>query len=182
MGAASQWLSSAPAANAQKPPGAAKIMHYGLADEAPDGSRNVPIHPGIAPRLYRTASDANPRAPTGTFNDPSLTYGNGVVETRAFDLDYRLTTLADSGNTHLQNLTHGYDLGNNVVSVADGVTAANSQTFQYDALNRLTSAVGSYGALGYTYDHNGNRISERPYEHCHALSIGWPRHGDRPYL
>lgn len=40
-------------------------MHQGLADEAPDASGNVPIHPGLAPGKYRTGDDANPKAPDG---------------------------------------------------------------------------------------------------------------------
>lgn len=31
---------------------------------------------------------------------------------------------------------------------------------RYDVLNRLTSAAGGYGNLGYTYDANGNRLTE----------------------
>lgn len=44
---------------------AAAMMHGGLADEAPDGRGNVPIHPGLRTGLYRTASDANPNVPDG---------------------------------------------------------------------------------------------------------------------
>lgn len=88
----------------------------------------------------------------------SLTFANGVAETRTFDLDYRLTHLTDIGAASFQNLTYGYDAANNVKSTADGVTPANSQTFSYDVLNRLVSATGNYGTLGYTYDANGNRL------------------------
>ncbi len=90
------------------------------------------------------------------------TFGNGVAETRSFDADYRLTKLAGAGNKPVQSLTYSYDAANNVSSIADGVTAANSRTFGYDGLNRLTSAAGGYGNLGYTYDANGNRMTENP--------------------
>lgn len=33
---------------------AAHMQHYGVADGAPDGSGNVPIHPGLVPGLFRT--------------------------------------------------------------------------------------------------------------------------------
>ena len=89
-----------------------------------------------------------------------LTFGNGVVEARSFDLDYRLTGLADAGAAPLQNLTYAYDAANNVLSIGDGVTAANNQSFGYDSLNRLTTATGGYGSFGYTYDSVGNRLSE----------------------
>ncbi len=86
-----------------------------------------------------------------------LTYGNGIAETRSYDQDYRMTRLLGGS---VQSLAYGYDAANNVLSVTDGVTAANSQTLGYDVLNRLTSAAGGYGSLGYGYDANGNRVKE----------------------
>jgi RHS repeat-associated protein len=94
------------------------------------------------------------------FGPPNaLTYGNGVAESRSFDLDYRLTALAGTGNNPIESLTYGYNAANDVLSITDGVTSGNSQSFGYDALDRLTSASGGYGTLAYTYDANGNRLS-----------------------
>jgi RHS repeat-associated protein len=114
--------------------------------QPPDGSASVPV---VASAGYQ---------PFGPIN--ALKFGNGVAETRTFDLDYRLTGLADAGMGALQNLTYGYDAANNVSSISDGVTAGNSQRFGYDALDRVTSATGGYGGFGYTYDAAGNRLSE----------------------
>jgi RHS repeat-associated protein len=86
----------------------------------------------------------------------ALTFGNGITETRSFDPDDRLTSLAAT----VEKLSYGYDAANNVLSVTDGVNSANSQSFGYDPLNRLTTASGSYGALAYTYDSDGNRLTE----------------------
>jgi RHS repeat-associated protein len=95
------------------------------------------------------------------FGPPNaLSFGNGVAETRSFDLDYRETSLSDTGKNPVQQLGYSYDLADNVSSITNAVTAANSQVFGYDALNRLTSAAGSYGTLGYTYDPIGNRSSD----------------------
>ena len=97
------------------------------------------------------------------FGPPNaLTYGNGVTESRVFDLDYRMTGLVGSGNNPIQNLAYGFDAANNVLSITDGVTSAESQAFGYDVLNRLKSATGGYGSLGYNYDANGNRLTESP--------------------
>jgi len=97
------------------------------------------------------------------FGPPNaLTYGNGVVELRSFDLDYRLTALADAGNAAIQGLSYGYNAANDVLSITDAVTASNTQSFGYDTLDRLASASGGYGALAYTYDANGNRLTENP--------------------
>lgn len=95
--------------------------------------------------------------------EKSLTWGNGVTDARTFDLDYRMTTILDSTPSALQNLTYGYDADNNVHTITDAVTAANSQTLGYDHLDRLLSAVsgtGGYGSLSYTYDNNGNRKTD----------------------
>lgn len=99
--------------------------------------------------------------PFGPIN--SLSFGNGITESSIFDLDYRLTSRTDIGTSTavaVQSLTYLYDASNNVSSVTDGVTAANSQNFGYDVLNRLTAAAGAYGSLGYAYDSTGNRLSE----------------------
>ncbi len=90
----------------------------------------------------------------------ALTSGNGINETRSFDLDYRLTSLAAVGTSPVQKLTYGYNTANDLTTIADGVTAANSQNFGYDALDRLTSATGSYGTFGWTYDKLGNRLNQ----------------------
>ena len=97
--------------------------------------------------------------PFGPMN--AMTFGNGVAETRSFDLDYRLTNLADTGVAAIQNLTYGYNVVDNVLSIADTVHPANSQSFGYDALDRLTSASGVYGPLAYTYDSVGNRLTQQ---------------------
>lgn len=73
-GGAAQWNTpnaarrdpnSPPGATANPLHGALAYSHATAADGAPDGSGNVPIHPGLQPGLFRTASDANPVAPDG---------------------------------------------------------------------------------------------------------------------
>ncbi len=90
-----------------------------------------------------------------------FTFGNGIVGTRTFDLDYRLTNLIDAGVLDLQ---YRYDSVNNVLGIADGIDSARSQTFEYDVLDRLIGASGIYGNLNYTYDLVGNRLTERSDE------------------
>lgn len=95
--------------------------------------------------------------PFGPLN--ALTFGNGIQESRSFDLDARLTGLADTGAGPIQSLSYGYDAADNVVSLGDAVMPATSQNFAYDALDRLTGASGVYGTQGFTYDPAGNRLS-----------------------
>ena len=90
----------------------------------------------------------------------SLTYANGLVADYAYDQDYRLTgiTTGDSGGD-VQDLTIVYDDADNITAITDHLDAARTQSFTYDALNRLETASGLYGSYAYGYDANGNRQS-----------------------
>ncbi|MBZ5505996.1 MAG: DUF6531 domain-containing protein [Acidobacteriia bacterium] len=93
-----------------------------------------------------------------------LTFGNNEAEGRQFDLDYRTQQVTDTNTSgiNLMDLTYTYDAANNVKSIADSLNPGNGQTFGYDVLNRLTSAVsgtGGYGSLAWSYDKNGNLLT-----------------------
>jgi len=51
------------------------------------------------------------------------------------------------------------DAVGNINSITDQIDPAKSQSFGFDDLNRLTSASGIYGSIGYTYDKVGNRLT-----------------------
>ena len=89
----------------------------------------------------------------------ALTYGNSLTETRTYDLDYRLTSIAVNGGGLRLGLTYGYDAANNVKAVTDATNSAMNQATTYDALDRLTGATGGFGAPAYTYDNLGNRLA-----------------------
>jgi RHS repeat-associated protein len=101
--------------------------------------------------------------PFGPMN--SVTYGNGIAETWAYDQDYRATGIADAlSGKNIQELTYAYNDVNNVDTITDAVNAANSQTLGYDVIDRLTSAVsgtGGYGSYIWTYDRVGNRLTQK---------------------
>jgi RHS repeat-associated protein len=87
----------------------------------------------------------------------SQTYGNGLKETRGYDLQGRLTSqslgTADSR-------IYGYDANSNITSLQN---TALTGSYGYDALDRLvqdsiTSIPSSSVSLG--YDANGNRTSD----------------------
>ncbi len=76
------------------------------------------------------------------------------------DLDGRISSINTAiGGTGIQNLSYGYDLASNITSITDGLSSGRSQTFTYDNLNRLASGTGYYGALSYSYDGVGNRLT-----------------------
>jgi RHS repeat-associated protein len=87
-----------------------------------------------------------------------FTYGNGVTDTRTYDLDYRMASVKDVGTSNIQYLSFGYDADSNPTTIPDNVTTANNQTLTYDAIDRLTSATGGYGTISsITFDSNSNR-------------------------
>ncbi|MGA7966651.1 MAG: RHS repeat-associated core domain-containing protein, partial [Gammaproteobacteria bacterium] len=88
----------------------------------------------------------------------SLSFANGLTETRSYTQDGWLSSLV-LGSPALVNKSLGYDAAGNVTAITDNLNGANSQGFGYDALNELTSANGAYGALGYGYDSDGNRTT-----------------------
>ncbi|MGH8653567.1 MAG: DUF6531 domain-containing protein [Gammaproteobacteria bacterium] len=86
-----------------------------------------------------------------------LTFGNGVPMNRQLDLDYRLTA-----NIHQSVLEQGvsFDAADNISAIEDNLDMSRNQSFDHDAVDRLTSAKGVYGAHGYAYDAAGNRVSQ----------------------
>ena len=101
----------------------------------------IPLAAGIA---------HEPFGPAG-----ALTFGNGLVEERRFDLDGRLVAIETPG---ILDRRYAYDANGNVDAISDLTAPGEGQAFGYDALDRLTSASGGYGLLGFGYDATGNRI------------------------
>ena len=113
----------------------------------------------LAPRTRRRANGGfRHRLPAVRTGYSASLSAMALAASRAFDLDYRLTHLAEGG---IQNLTYGYDAADNVLTIADGVHSGNSQTFGYDTLDRLTSAWGRMALCAYTYDAVGNRLTQQ---------------------
>ena len=110
---------------------------------------------GSAPSLVASNITYQPFGPMA-----SLTYGNGLILNLTYDQDYRLTALQTAaGGTTIQNLSYTYNAADNITTLTDLLTSARTQTLGYDVLNRLTSATGVYGTLGFTLDGVGNRLT-----------------------
>lgn len=118
-------------------------------------------------RINRVRTQANLASAIVTLSDnisyfpfggvKSFTYGNGLVFTRGFDLDGRLTTqTVTDGATAVQDLDFGYDADDNLTSIIDAVQPSRNESMSYDSVNRLLTASGAYGALSYQYDLVGN--------------------------
>ncbi len=93
-----------------------------------------------------------PFGPATTWTD-----GSGLDHTEIFDTDYRPTGITVGT---IQGVSYLYDSADNITDWTDSLAAGNSQTFDYDALDRLQGADGPYGAADFSYDLVGNRLSK----------------------
>ncbi len=86
-----------------------------------------------------------------------LTFGNGLILTRSFDADGRLT---EQTVGTVQHHAYALDEADNIVGITDWLDMGRNQNFTYDALDRLIGANGRYGSRGWSYDEVGNRLLE----------------------
>jgi YD repeat-containing protein len=84
------------------------------------------------------------------------TLGNGQSYVRGFDQDGRIASYSLAAQT----FALGYDAASRIAFIADLGTPANSNTYSYDALDRLTQAVAPGTPFAYSYDAVGNRLSK----------------------
>jgi RHS repeat-associated protein len=92
------------------------------------------------------------------------TAGNGIVTARAFDAPTgRLTSIVAGSGNGIANFSYSYDALGNPLSRGDGNTGV-SETFTYDALNRLTSSTVNLSPTPlvktFGYDPIGNLLSK----------------------
>ena len=84
-------------------------------------------------------------------------HGNGFSVSRSYNQDYWLSGITAGS---VQDLTYGRDELGNITSITDNLDSANNQSLTYDDLYRLTNATGLYGALDFTLDAVGNRLTK----------------------
>jgi YD repeat-containing protein len=86
------------------------------------------------------------------------TWGNSTTASRDFDTDGKITQIDNANGASLKN--YGYDDAFRITSISDAGSSALSWTYGYDALDRLSSASKTGTTQGWTYDANGNRLTE----------------------
>jgi YD repeat-containing protein len=79
----------------------------------------------------------------------SYTLGNGQIYSRALDLDGRIASYTLGASSYALSF-----------DAASRITAIGANTYGYDTLDRLTSAVLPSSNFGYSYDAVGNRLSK----------------------
>lgn len=92
----------------------------------------------------------------------SMAYANGVSTTQAFNTrqwPQQMSVIAPAGV--LLNTAYGYDGLGNVTAMVDGIDSSYNRTLTYDAIDRLITAAGPWGAGTLTYDGRGNLLSQQ---------------------
>ena len=93
-------------------------------------------------------------------NVVALSYGNGVSATFTPDAMQRPKFLTAQGTAPVLDLDYTFDKLANLTELTDHLDSTESTTFQYDDLDRLTDAQGTWGNLHYTYNGAGDRLTE----------------------
>lgn len=100
------------------------------------------------------------RFDNGLIRQQSL--GNGAATTFTKDGRWRINAISTSSSAgSIVNLAFVYDAASNLTTWTDNLNAANSRSFTYDSLHRLTgaNAANLWGNLTFQYDALGNRTS-----------------------
>jgi RHS repeat-associated protein len=89
-------------------------------------------------------------------HERKTTWGMGQAASRTYDTDEKLSALTIAGDP----INFAYDNAFRVTKITDSFTAANTWTLGYDILDRLNSASKTGTTYGWTYDANGNRLTQ----------------------
>jgi RHS repeat-associated protein len=92
--------------------------------------------------------------PFGAVN--AWTWGNATTVARTYDGDEKITQISTAGDT----ISFGYDNANRITGITDTNISTNSWALGYDLLDRLNSAAETGTTLGWSYDANGNRLTQ----------------------
>ncbi|MFT3806835.1 RHS repeat-associated core domain-containing protein [Arenimonas sp.] len=108
-----------------------------------------------------TAVSAVTYLPFGPVN--TLTFNNGRVLTKAYDLNYGIDSVSDSATTNPLSQDFTLDVQGNVTGLTERTNASTTvtRTYTYDGVDRLTAQKnGSATVEGFAYDATGNRTSK----------------------
>jgi RHS repeat-associated protein len=83
-------------------------------------------------------------------------WGDGTTTSRTFNGDGLISQIQTAGVT----LGYSYDNANRITGISDSSNSALTWSYGYDVLDRLTSATTSAITEGWTYDADGNQLTE----------------------
>jgi RHS repeat-associated protein len=84
------------------------------------------------------------------------TWGDGTTTSRTFNGDGLVSQIVTAGVT----LDYSYDNANRITGISDSSNSALTWSYGYDVLDRLTSAVTTAITDGWTFDANGNQLTQ----------------------
>jgi RHS repeat-associated protein len=84
------------------------------------------------------------------------TWGDASTTSRTFNGDGLINQIVTAGVT----LGYSFDNANRITGIADSSNSALTWSYGYDLLDRLTSATTSAITDGWTYDSNGNMLTQ----------------------
>jgi len=84
------------------------------------------------------------------------TWGNSTSASRTYDTDGKISVITTAADP----IDFGYDNAFRITGITDTTTSANSWTLGYDVLDRINSAAKTGTTYGWTYDANGNRLTQ----------------------
>ena len=85
-----------------------------------------------------------------------FTFGNAQSYSRPVDQDGRVRAYSLGAASY----DISFDFASRITGIAEAGNPSNANTYGYDALDRLTSAVLPTTSYGYTYDATGNRLTK----------------------
>lgn len=140
-------------------------------------TRNVYNSHGYLAEIRNNASNAliwQAQAMSASGRVTTALLGNGLTETRTYDVVDRLVSQSASGTGGTpQNNTYAYDAIGNLTQRADA-TQGVTEYFYYDSLNRLLASSGpGLVSRSYEYDAIGNMI--------YKSDVGTYTYGSKPH-
>ena len=117
----------------------------------------------------------------------TITYGNGVQTNYHYGNDLRLSQIFTQkpGSPALQDLNYTFDDNGNIIQLVDNLRS-NIRTYEYDDLNRLTTAEntpapnGGYVTFHYQYDSIGNMTNKEGVQFYYGEAKGLSPQGTVP--
>jgi len=91
--------------------------------------------------------------PLGPVN--GWTWGDGSADTRLYNGDGLVSQI-----NAIETTSYVYDYANRIYTITNTSNSMLSWTYGYDLLDRINSAVQSGSNFGWTYDANGNRLTQ----------------------
>ena len=98
--------------------------------------------------------------PTGQIS--GMTHANGVATSIGLNARLWPSTLSiRPASALILSSRYGYDENGNVLSITDAADATYNRTMTYDGIDRMVTAVGSWGQGLFVYDGRGNLRTQR---------------------